>query len=244
MLSGEGNAGERWKTTIGLISKKATLHVQHTFLYISLPLFCTTRALLKWKSKPPSHWNQRWSCTKTKASQFSLIWSGKGQGGGRGSQFSKYMYFVQSTILDWIQWSRKPPSLPWMKPHKSPSVPFSPRYILWKGNRVWTFRPFCLRLWDIILISAKKRHDCIIDLPKWSKWGTEIIWIKKISFKYLTSSAIVHVDFLKWEATLGKGSSRFSSCNKVIIKILVTKVENLSHIPQLFVVKIKYITCN
>ena len=42
MLSGEGNAGEQWKTTIGLISKKATLHVQHTFLYISLPLFCTT----------------------------------------------------------------------------------------------------------------------------------------------------------------------------------------------------------
>ena len=33
MLSGEGNAGERWKTTIGLISKKATLHVQHTFLH-------------------------------------------------------------------------------------------------------------------------------------------------------------------------------------------------------------------
>ena len=42
MLSGEGNARERWKTTIGLISKKATLHVQHTFLYISLPLFYTT----------------------------------------------------------------------------------------------------------------------------------------------------------------------------------------------------------
>ena len=31
MLSGEGNAGERWKTTIGLISKKATFLVQHTF---------------------------------------------------------------------------------------------------------------------------------------------------------------------------------------------------------------------
>ena len=31
MLSGEGNAEERWKTTIGLISKKATLHVQHAF---------------------------------------------------------------------------------------------------------------------------------------------------------------------------------------------------------------------
>ena len=31
MLSGEGNTGERWKTAIGLISKKATLHVQHTF---------------------------------------------------------------------------------------------------------------------------------------------------------------------------------------------------------------------
>ena len=42
MLRGEGNARERWKTTIGLISKETTLHVQHTFLYISLPLFCTT----------------------------------------------------------------------------------------------------------------------------------------------------------------------------------------------------------
>ena len=45
MLSGEGNAGERWKTTIGLISKKATLLVQKCstlFLYICLPLFCTT----------------------------------------------------------------------------------------------------------------------------------------------------------------------------------------------------------
>ena len=38
MLSGE----ERWKTTICLSSKKATLQVQHTFLYISLSLFCTT----------------------------------------------------------------------------------------------------------------------------------------------------------------------------------------------------------
>ena len=42
MLSEEGNAGERWKTTMGLISKKEPLHVQHTFfLDISLPLFCT-----------------------------------------------------------------------------------------------------------------------------------------------------------------------------------------------------------
>ena len=30
MLSGESNAGEWWKTTIGLIGKKATLHAQHT----------------------------------------------------------------------------------------------------------------------------------------------------------------------------------------------------------------------
>ena len=27
------------------MSKKATLHVQHTFFYISLPLFCTTTTL-------------------------------------------------------------------------------------------------------------------------------------------------------------------------------------------------------
>ena len=44
MLSGEGNENGKktTTTTIGLISKKATLHVQHTFLYIFLPLFCTT----------------------------------------------------------------------------------------------------------------------------------------------------------------------------------------------------------
>ena len=34
MLSGEGNVNGE-KTTMGLISKKATLHVQHTFLYIN-----------------------------------------------------------------------------------------------------------------------------------------------------------------------------------------------------------------
>ena len=55
MLSGEGNAGERWKTTIGLISKKATLHVQHTFfLYIPLLLFCTS---ITW------HFQNLLSCT-------------------------------------------------------------------------------------------------------------------------------------------------------------------------------------
>ena len=43
MLSGEVNAGERWKTAIGLISKKKQLCTCSTlFLFISLPLFCTT----------------------------------------------------------------------------------------------------------------------------------------------------------------------------------------------------------
>ena len=43
MLSGKRNENGKKKTTIALISKKATLHVQHTFsLYISLALFCTT----------------------------------------------------------------------------------------------------------------------------------------------------------------------------------------------------------
>ena len=42
MLSGEGNAGERWKTTIGLISKKQLCTCSTLFLYISLPLlYCT-----------------------------------------------------------------------------------------------------------------------------------------------------------------------------------------------------------
>ena len=38
MLSGEDNENGE-KTKIGLISKKATLHVNTLFLYISLPLF-------------------------------------------------------------------------------------------------------------------------------------------------------------------------------------------------------------
>ena len=45
MLIREGNAGERWKTTIGLISKKKKKQLctcSSPFLYISLPLFCTT----------------------------------------------------------------------------------------------------------------------------------------------------------------------------------------------------------
>ena len=46
MLSGEGNAAERGKTTIGLIAEKKQLCTCSTlFLYISLPLFCTTTTL-------------------------------------------------------------------------------------------------------------------------------------------------------------------------------------------------------
>ena len=63
MLSGEGNAGERWKTTIGLISKKATLHVQHTFFVhffavvlhdynVKLPE--TSKTLFTWSGGPRS----------------------------------------------------------------------------------------------------------------------------------------------------------------------------------------------
>ena len=38
MLSGEGNENGK-KKTVGLISEKATLHVQHTFLFISFRCF-------------------------------------------------------------------------------------------------------------------------------------------------------------------------------------------------------------
>ena len=77
------------------------------------------QTLIPLKSKMKLHRNQNQSVS------LDLKW--KGLGGGRGSQFSKYMYFVQSTILDWIKWSSKPPCLPksWMTPHKSLNVPFS-----------------------------------------------------------------------------------------------------------------------
>ena len=74
------------------------------------------QTLISLKSKMKLHKNQNQSVS------LDLKWKGRG---GRGSPFSRYMCFVQSTILDWIKWSRKLPSLPWMKPHKSPSVPFS-----------------------------------------------------------------------------------------------------------------------
>ena len=38
----QGQKQEQQKKLIGPISKKTTLHMQHTFLYISLLLFCTT----------------------------------------------------------------------------------------------------------------------------------------------------------------------------------------------------------
>ena len=41
MLSKEATKCQK-KKSVGLISKKTTLHVQHTFLYISLPFFCKT----------------------------------------------------------------------------------------------------------------------------------------------------------------------------------------------------------
>ena len=50
MLRATPENGE--KTTVGVISKKATLHVQHTFLYISLPLFCTTTTRKQMRGRP------------------------------------------------------------------------------------------------------------------------------------------------------------------------------------------------
>ena len=46
MLSGKGNAVERGKTAIGLISKKATLHVQHT-CFCTFICFCFARLQLE-----------------------------------------------------------------------------------------------------------------------------------------------------------------------------------------------------
>ena len=41
MLSGEGNAGEWWKTTISLISKKKQLCKCSTLFYIGMPVVRT-----------------------------------------------------------------------------------------------------------------------------------------------------------------------------------------------------------
>ena len=41
MLSGDDNENSQ-KQSVDLVSKITTLHMQHTFLYISSPLFCTT----------------------------------------------------------------------------------------------------------------------------------------------------------------------------------------------------------
>ena len=46
MLTGDGNEKCN-KKSIGLKSEKKSLHVQHIFLYISLPLFWTTSKYVK-----------------------------------------------------------------------------------------------------------------------------------------------------------------------------------------------------
>ena len=57
------------KTAIGLISKKATLHVKHTFLYISLLLFCATTT---WNFQ--KHFMHVWRkcCTCSRSLFFSI----------------------------------------------------------------------------------------------------------------------------------------------------------------------------
>ena len=45
MQSGEGNAGERLKITIGLVRKTQLCTCSTFFLYISLPLLCTVKLL-------------------------------------------------------------------------------------------------------------------------------------------------------------------------------------------------------
>ena len=42
MLNGDGNENSKKNNNSLISNKKTTLHVQHTFLFISLPLFCTT----------------------------------------------------------------------------------------------------------------------------------------------------------------------------------------------------------
>ena len=69
MLSGEGNENGKKKTTIGLISKKATLHVQHTFFVhffaFALPGYNVERPETSWL---PVFWRK--CCCRS----FSPLW--------------------------------------------------------------------------------------------------------------------------------------------------------------------------
>ena len=57
MLSGEGNAGERGKTTIGLISKRATFHMQLTFFVQFLAVVARLR-YETFKFHAPALWSR------------------------------------------------------------------------------------------------------------------------------------------------------------------------------------------
>ena len=77
MLSGEGNVNSE-KTTIGLISKKATLHVQHTFyiLIVPLPLFTTvTTTTWNFQKLPKLHvlWRKCRTCSSSLFFSLPLI---------------------------------------------------------------------------------------------------------------------------------------------------------------------------
>ena len=76
MLSGEGNAGEWWKTTIGLISKKATLHVQHTFfVHFFAVVLHDYNVKLSETSKLHVFWRKCRTCSRSLFFSLSLIFT-------------------------------------------------------------------------------------------------------------------------------------------------------------------------
>ena len=70
MLNGEGKAGERWKTTIGLISKKATLHVQLTFF---VPFFAVVLHDYNVKLPKTFLWRKFRTCSRSLLFSLPLI---------------------------------------------------------------------------------------------------------------------------------------------------------------------------
>ena len=105
MLSGEGNAGERLKTTTGLIRKTQLCTCITLFWYISLPLFCTVKFKLPETSEFYVLWRKCRTCSRSlffHCSSFSPCIGGRYHFSFCHLHYKMFMLFFQQKSVSFV----------------------------------------------------------------------------------------------------------------------------------------------
>ena len=185
MLSGKGNEkGER--TTMGLISKKATLHVQRTFLDTFLPLFCTTTI---WNfQKLPSYTFYGGNVVRVLAVPDTVLeirdWGQSSKplekgGWGRSPKNSK-KFFSALRALVWSKNKGEPGPLPWIRHFLALFFFFTVAHFHpWWPRAYLIFSP-PLQNFHVVL-PTKKRLFCFLSLAYF-------LFISVFLFSYILNS--------------------------------------------------------